>query len=186
MWYRCAAVLVPIPENRQICAPVLLRWAKSVRCDSALRGSIITRFHCVMILVDKLHEVCGSLAILWYANIFHAMLNFIFESIKQFSVISILCTYTGWPPKNGTVDFSGLCSDQQLYFITLLDRASFPHYNNTKIIIFGWELFILWVISYGLSFSGFARFPEFRVATMTASAVHKLTEYCVQWSVYCP
>ena len=42
------------------------------------------------------------------------------------------------------------------------DRASFPHYNNTKIIKFGWELFILWIISYGLSFSGFARFPEFR------------------------
>ena len=39
---------------------------------------------------------------------------------------------------------------------TLLDRASFPHYNNTKIIKFGWELFILWVILYGLSFSGFA------------------------------
>ena len=69
------------------------------------------------------------------------------------------------PPKNGTVDtvdFSGLSSDQQLFFFTLLDRASFPHYNNTKIIKFGWELFILWVISYGLSFSGFARFPEFR------------------------
>ena len=48
------------------------------------------------------------------------------------------------------------------FFFTLLDRASFPHYNNTKIIKFGWELFILWVISYGLSFSGFARFPEFR------------------------
>ena len=31
-----------------------------------------------------------------------------------------------------TVDFSGLCSDQQLSFFTLLDRASFPHYNNTK------------------------------------------------------
>ena len=47
--------------------------------------------------------------------------------------------YTGWPPKNGTVDtvdFSGLCSDQQLSFFTLLDRASFPHYNNTKIIKF--------------------------------------------------
>ena len=28
--------IVPIPENRQICAPVLLRRAKSVRCDSAL------------------------------------------------------------------------------------------------------------------------------------------------------
>ena len=70
-----------------------------------------------------------------------------------------------WPPKNGTVDtvdFSGLCSDQQLSFFTLLDRASFPHYNNTKIIKFGWELFILWVISYGLSFSEFARFAEFR------------------------
>ena len=47
-------------------------------------------------------------------------------------------------------------------FFTLLDRASFPHYNNTKIIKFGWELFILWVISYWLSFSGFAWFPEFR------------------------
>ena len=37
-----------------------------------------------------------------------------------------------------------------------MDRTSFPHYNNTKIIKFGWKLFILWVISYGLSFSGFA------------------------------
>ena len=49
-------------------------------------------------------------------------------------------SYTGWPTKNGTVntvDFSGLCSDQQLSFFTLLDRASFPHYNNTKIIKFG-------------------------------------------------
>ena len=58
--------------------------------------------------------------------------------------------------------FFRTCSDQQLSFFTLLDRASFLHYNTTKIIKFGWELFILWVISYGLSFSGFARFPEFR------------------------
>ena len=29
--------------------------------------------------------------------------------------------YTGWPKKNVTVDFSGLCSDQQLSFFTLLD-----------------------------------------------------------------
>ena len=68
--------------------------------------------------------------------------------------------------KNGTVDlvdFSGLCSDQQLSFFTLLDRTSFSHYNNTKIIKFGWELLSLWVkFTYGLSFSGFARFPEFR------------------------
>ena len=56
-----------------------------------------------------------------------------------------ICTYTGWPKKNGTVDtvdFSGLCSYQQLSFFTLLDRAFFPHYNNnTKIIKFGWENF---------------------------------------------
>ena len=37
-----------------------------------------------------------------------------------------------------------------------MDKASLPHYNNTKIIKFGWELFILWVISYELSFLGFA------------------------------
>ena len=66
------------------------------------------------------------------------------------------CRYTGWPKNKGTVDFSGLCSDQQLSFFTLLDRTSFPRYNNTKIIKFGWQLFILWVFSYGLSFSGFA------------------------------
>ena len=51
---------------------------------------------------------------------------------------------------------SGPLKTEQLSFFILLDRASFPHYNNTKIIKFGWELFILWVISYGLSFSGFA------------------------------
>ena len=51
-------------------------------------------------------------------------------------MLADLC-HTGWPPKNGTVDFLGLCSDQQLSFFTLRDRASFPHYNNTKIIKFG-------------------------------------------------
>ena len=52
--------------------------------------------------------------------------------------------YPGGPQKNGTVDFLELCSDKQLYFFILLIKASFPHYNNTKIIKFGWEL-ILWV-----------------------------------------
>ena len=88
------------------------------------------------------------------------------ESRRIYNVL-FLNWYTGWPKKNGTVDtvdFSGLCSDQQLSFFTLLDRASFLQYiyNNTKTIKIGWELFILWVISYGLPFSGFARFPEFR------------------------
>ena len=63
-------------------------------------------------------------------------------------------------------------------FFPLLDRASFPHYNNTKIIKFGWKCFILWVISYVLSFSGFARFPEFRL--MTASAAHAPTHTIIQ------
>ena len=70
---------------------------------------------------------------------------------------SISFTYTGWPPKKrNSLFFLGLCSDQQLSFSAFLDRASFPHYNNSKIIKFGWELFILWAISYGLSFLGFA------------------------------
>ena len=75
-----------------------------------------------------------------------------------------------------TVDFSGLRSDQQ-FFSTLLDRASFPHYNNTKIMKFGWELFILWVISYGLSFLGFARFPEFR-GTINDSSKYMRQHLC--------
>ena len=54
-----------------------------------------------------------------------------------------------------------------LSFFILLDRASFPHYNNTKIIKFGWELFILWVISYGLSFSGFAIHLSLKVLGMS-------------------
>ena len=51
-------------------------------------------------------------------------------------------TYTGWPPKNGTVDFQDFALINSNLFFTLLDRASFPHYNNTKISKFGWELFI--------------------------------------------
>ena len=60
------------------------------------------------------------------------------------------------PKKPRNNRFLGLCSHQQLSFFTLLDRTFSLHYNNTKIIKFGWKLFILWVISYGLSFSGFA------------------------------
>ena len=41
------------------------------------------------------------------------------------------------PKKTKQSIFLELCSDQQLLFFTLLDRASFPHYNNTKIIKFG-------------------------------------------------
>ena len=71
------------------------------------------------------------------------------------------CKYRVAPKKRNSQFFRTLLWSTVIFF-TLLDRASFPHYNNTKIIKFGWELFSLWVISYGLSFSGFARFPEFR------------------------
>ena len=62
------------------------------------------------------------------------------SAFLQLSTIKVgknIYGYTGWPKKNGTVDFSGLCSDQQLSFFTLLDKTSFSHYNNTKIIKFG-------------------------------------------------
>ena len=62
----------------------------------------------------------------------------------------------GGPIKTEQSIFQDFALINSCCFFTLLDRASFPHYNNTKIIQFGWELFILWVIS------GFARFPEFR------------------------
>ena len=71
-------------------------------------------------------------------------------SMAKFTIaeqIQLQLQYTGWPRNNGTVDtddFSRLCSDQQLSLFTLLDRASFSHYINTKIIKFDWELFILW------------------------------------------
>ena len=69
-----------------------------------------------------------------------------------------------WPPKRNSrySRFFRTLLWSTVIFFTFLHRASFPRYNNTKIIKFAWELFILWVVSYGLSFSGFARFPEFR------------------------
>ena len=65
----------------------------------------------------------------------------------------------GWPNENGTVDtidFPGLCSDQHLCFSPCwIEHLSLIMITPTS-SNFGWELFILWVISYGLSFSVFA------------------------------
>ena len=61
-----------------------------------------------------------------------------FNSLSKYSII----LYRVAPQKRNS-QLSGLCSHQQLSFFTLLDRASFSHYNNTKIIKFGSELFIL-------------------------------------------
>ena len=92
------------------------------------------------------------------------MINLFITSPNYYTQAGVYgkCVLYRVAPKKWNSRFSGLSSDQQLSFFTLLDRASFPHYNNTKIIKFDWELFISWVISYGLSFSGFAQFPEFR------------------------
>ena len=50
--------------------------------------------------------------------------------------------------------FSGLCSDEQLSFFTLLDRASFPHYNNTKfsnlVENFYFMSNFLWTVIFGI------------------------------------
>ena len=78
--------------------------------------------------------------------------------------------------KTGTINFFlGLCSHQQLSFFALLDRISFLHYNNTKIIKFGWKLFILWVISYRLSFLGFAINLSSCLKTLEIGQITKMT-----------
>ena len=74
----------------------------------------------------------------------------------SFSGFAINFSLVGGPPKNGTVDFFFTLLWCTVICFTLLDRASFPRYNDTKIIKFGWKVFILWVISYGLSFLRFA------------------------------
>ena len=99
---------------------------------------------------------------IWIYHTLDGMLKSLVHFVYNYSLWQSHCRVFVWTkyipggPKKGTVDFLGLCSDQQLSFLTLLDRASFRHYNNTKIIKFSWELFILWVISHWLSFSGFA------------------------------
>ena len=54
----------------------------------------------------------------------------------HFRGFAINFSLVGGPPKNGTVNILGLCSDEHFFF-TLLDRPSFPNYNDTKIIKFG-------------------------------------------------
>ena len=78
---------------------------------------------------------------------------------------TFLLPYTGWPNKNGTVDtvdFSGLCSDQQLsFFSPCWTEHLFLIIITPRSSTLVENFFILWVISYGLSFSGFARFQWF-------------------------
>ena len=91
------------------------------------------------------------------------------------------------PKNNGTINFLGLCSNQQLSFFTLLDRTYLLHYNNTKIIKFGWKLFILWVISYRLSFLGFAINLSSCLETLEIGQITKMTVHnkcLIKWKVF--
>ena len=68
----------------------------------------------------------------------------------------IFLVYTACPRKSGTVFeviFSYFSSTQQLFFFIVLDRTNFSHHYDSKIIKFGRQVLILWVISDGLSFS---------------------------------
>ena len=92
-----------------------------------------------------------------HLNLTHSnILNSLISSLQQRQ-----WTIPGGQKKPGTVYFfRTLLWSTVILFSPLLDKPSFPHYNNKdKIIKFGWELFVLRVISYGLSFSGFAINP---------------------------
>ena len=91
----------------------------------------------------------------------------------------------GGPPKNGTVDtvdFSGLCSDQQLSFFTLLNRASFPHYTITPRSSNLVENFILFYEKFLMDchFRNLPDFQSFEARLMTASAAHAPTHASIQ------
>ena len=43
---------------------------------------------------------------------------------------------------NGSVEFLGICSVDQVIFLPILFRECFSHDNDTKIIKFGWKLLI--------------------------------------------
>ena len=88
--------------------------------------------------------------------------------INSIMTVNYKAEYTGWPKKKTEQSMQSIFRIllwSTVIFFTLLDRASSPHYNtmitprSSNVVE---NFFILWVISYGLSFSGFARFPEFR------------------------
>ena len=96
--------------------------------------------------------------------------------IQSETHIVLIYRVAGWPTlKNGTVDtvdFSELCSDQQSSFFTLPDRASSSSLLITGLFQQDHQIWLrtfyfmsnFLLVIHGLShtFSGFARFPEFR------------------------
>ena len=107
-----------------------------------------------------------------YQHFRKCFIFFIWQTIQKCKLFFLDTRYIIWiyiyiyiyirrPKKPGTV-FRTLLWSTVTFFFTLLDRASFPHYNSTKIIKFGWELFYLWSNFLWTVIFGFARFPEFR------------------------
>ena len=93
--------------------------------------------------------------------------------------------YTRWPPKNGIVDFSGLCSDQQLSFSPCwIEHLSLivitPRTSNLVENFLFYESFLM-----HRHFRDLPDFQSSEARLTAASAIQKLSEYCVQWSVYC-
>ena len=93
----------------------------------------------------------------------------------SFSGFAINFSLTGWPPKKRNSKFFRTLLWWTVILFTLLDRASFPQDNDTKISKFGWKLFILWVISYRLSFLGFAINLSSCLETLEIGQITKMT-----------
>ena len=102
----------------------------------------------------------------------------------------ILHPYNGCPPKKKRKteqsifqDFALInsyhfspCWIEHLFLIIITPRSSNLVEN---FLFYEWFLMVC-------HFRDFPDFQSSEARLMTASAVHKLTEYCVQWSVYCP
>ena len=93
--------------------------------DSEINRDVCTCM-CVCVCVCKPLEewicmhVCVCVFKPWTSSIVKVVHNNTFKMALIFGGGGV---YTGWPKNNGTVNFSGLCSDQQLSFFTLLTSA---------------------------------------------------------------
>ena len=86
--------------------------------------------------------------VLWLQKLQMNLLCYFLWLVCCYMYMIVIFWYMYWvAPKKRNSQFFRTVLWSTVIFFTLLDRASFPHYNNTKIIKFGWELFILWVIS---------------------------------------
>ena len=81
----------------------------------------------------------------------------------------------GGPPKSGTVDFLGLCSNQQSSFSPCWIEHPFGIIITPKSSNLGEIFLILWIIFYRLSFSGFAFDLSSCLGTLEIGQIPKMT-----------